>query len=103
MDQLAPFYDFSLEILDNHALLIAYNSVWYQDDICLMKEVIIKKLPAANTIESLVGADRESLRFSWRSHAFMLHFEYYSQSCWIEAESEPSHFLINDLMAVLNH
>jgi hypothetical protein len=40
--------------------------------------------------DKIIGADRENIRFSWKDCYFVLNFDYYSQSCWIEGQDSAS-------------
>lgn len=74
------------EVIEGKILLLSFDRYWDQDDIKQLKNHIITSLKTAEIIEVITGADRENTRFIWNKLNFMLNFECYSQSCWIEAE-----------------
>jgi hypothetical protein len=60
---------------------------WYQEDIPQLITNILVFLKGHDILESISGADRENCRFKWRTAYFIINFECYSQSCWIENET----------------
>jgi len=80
----------SVKLTDDYIVMIFWNSSWYQEDIDGLTALLIKHLEGAEITESILGADRVNVRFSYEHEYFVLNFEYYSQSCWIEAEVESS-------------
>jgi len=74
--------------------MIFWESYWYQEDVDGLTVILIKHLEGAEITERIIGADRINVRFSYKYRYFVLNFEYYSQSCWIEAEDGPSEAFI---------
>lgn len=73
------------DIIDAVILPIEFTPEWYQEDIPVLRSCIVKPLSSLKEVETLTGADRENTRFTYDNHEFMLNFECYSQSVWIEA------------------
>ncbi len=71
-------------------LTISFDDNWFQEDIETLIELVFKPLMPVNIQEKILGADRENIRFTWRQHYFILNFDYYSQSCWIEGQDDKS-------------
>ena len=67
-------------------LSITFAKVWYQEDISRLVEHLLLPIIPINIQEKNIGADREDIRFSWDNHFFVLNFDFYSQSCWIEGQ-----------------
>lgn len=75
--------------LEEQAILILFPNYFEQEDLTLLAEFVLKEADS-NLLEQLTGADRLTVRFSYQSAYFVLQFEVYSQSCWIEAEDKQS-------------
>ncbi|GAA6171442.1 hypothetical protein NBRC116592_11120 [Colwellia sp. KU-HH00111] len=86
------------EIID-----ILFNKSWYQEDINLLTKLLLNKVTASQIKETILGADRENIRFQYLDAEFVLNFDYYSQSCWIcpndEASQNKTHQLFERLKA----
>lgn len=74
----------------NNQIIIVFIDEWFQDDIQLLSQSILSKVIEHQLKEQILGADRENIRFTWQSYEFLLNFEYYSQSCWIDAHDPES-------------
>lgn len=81
-------------------LELRYQTSFDQDDIALLAEEIMGKLDDANLIEDVVGMDRVMFRFSVGDNVIQLHYEAYSQSCWIEIEGDDEK-VVNKIAAFL--
>ena len=44
---------------------------------------------------------QENIRFSWENHYFVLNFDCYSQSCWLEGQGSKSTESLANLYAAL--
>lgn len=84
-------------------LNVKYTIDWYQENI---NELIALLFLPANLItiqEKIIGADRENIRFTWDNYYFVLNFDYYSQSCWIEGQDSASTQQLTTIhLAILN-
>lgn len=67
-------------------LTIYFSQTWDQDDITILVEQLLAPHSGIKIQEHNLGADREDVRFSWDNHFFILNFDCYSQSCWIEGQ-----------------
>lgn len=67
-------------------LVLGFASQWSDEDIVTLATSLFDATKNASLTEKVQGADREYFRFIWQDHAFILHFEVYGQSCWIEPE-----------------
>jgi hypothetical protein len=79
----------SLTYQDDY-LNVKFNNDWYQDNISQLIELLFPPINPIIIQEKIIGADRENIRFSWNDCYFVLNFEYYSQSCWIEGQNNNS-------------
>ena len=84
----------SVKLTDDHIVMIIWQSYWHQEDIDTLTSTLIKHVEGAKITENVVGADRINIRFCYKKGDFILNFENYSQSCWIEAEDESSEVFI---------
>lgn len=80
---------------------ILFDNNWYQEDIKALRQPLLNKIKNHHIKEITQGADRESTRFTWLNTAFILHFDYYSQSCWFSAHDEISASKIQPLFDLL--
>ncbi len=78
-----------ISTIDNQ-ITITFNTEWFQEDIDIISQMILSKLPDKQLKEKIIGADRENLRFTCQAGEFILNFDYYSQSCWLSAHDEAS-------------
>ena len=71
-------------------LNVKFVNDWYQEDINEL--IVLLCLPIQPIViqDKIIGADRENIRFSWHDCYFVLNFDYYSQSCWIEGQDGAS-------------
>ncbi|MBU2895009.1 DUF3630 family protein [Colwellia sp. D2M02] len=97
MSKNNPFIITKAELFDNQ-LLFSYQKQWFQEDIETLSTDVFSKLAEFTIIEKIQGADRENIRFSWEKRHFILNFDCYSQSCWIEGGDQQSTELIPDLV-----
>ena len=80
----------SIRLLDD-VIVIHWQNTWYQEDIEDLLSVIVTLSNDFEIVEKLIGADRESMRVTWQQQFhFTLHFDFYSQSCWIDGEDNHS-------------
>lgn len=80
----------SVKVIGDDALMIVFKQIWNQENISDLTYIFFKYLNDAIKQDCAVGADRESIRFTWQQEHFILNFECYSQSCWIEVENTPN-------------
>ena len=90
----------SLTFQQDH-LNIIFKNEWYQEDIPQLIDLIISPKMVIVIQENNQGADREDVRFSWCEHYFVLNFDYYSQSCWIEGQDIVSTEHLSELHSVI--
>ncbi|NMP30636.1 DUF3630 family protein [Thalassotalea sp. M1531] len=64
------------------------------EDIQSLVNLVLNEVDGAKIIEHIPGADRYNVRFTVLASNFVLNFEVYSQSCWIELESGDGEELV---------
>ena len=94
--QLASIYT-----INKNSLQINFIDRWHQEDIKSLTSFILNHLKAHHVIEVISGADREYCRFEWQKDYFVLNFECYSESCWIENETTPNFTLLTSIKQCL--
>ena len=87
----------NMTMVEEGILSIIFVESWFQEEIDMLVGIVMARMIGSGIIEHLQGADRESIRFNWDGHFFVLNFEYYSQSCWIESESSQGQHLLTTL------
>ena len=77
-------------------LSVYFENDWYQENIAALITLLFSSIMPLTIQEKIIGADRENIRFSWQEHYFVLNFDYYSQSCWLEGlGSKSTEYLVN--------
>lgn len=88
---------------NNNLLLLKFSDFWDQEDIAHLASLFFSKLPQARQLEHIQGADREYYRFTFEGSYLILHFECYSNACWLEAEDQVQTDAIADIASQLGH
>jgi hypothetical protein len=57
----------------------------------------LRQAAAFEQIQAEQGADWVNIRFHYQQQPFCLHYEHYSESCWIDADSQVSLVLLSQL------
>ncbi|WP_138140218.1 DUF3630 family protein [Colwellia psychrerythraea] len=71
-------------------LNVTFKNDWCQENIATLIDLLFLPIMPVTMQEKIIGADRENIRFRWDNNNFVLNFDYYSQSCWIEGQDSPS-------------
>ncbi len=72
---------------EEDVIIITFEGMWYQEDTPHLQQRIFDLLGSIQVQEKIMGADRECTRFLWqKTFCLLLHFDYYSQSCWFESQ-----------------
>jgi nicotinamidase-related amidase len=87
---------------ENQQITVFFNQSWFQEDIASLHQLLLKKIPNHCVKESIMGADRESVRLQWRDTEFMLNFDCYSQSCWFDTQEPDKVIETEDLFDLLS-
>ena len=95
MQQLTNIDQF---VLNDSYILVHFNNLFEQENIDVFQVNLLESFSDSSVIERYEGADRVSFRLKINSLYCVLHFEVYSQSCWLEAEAEGD----NEKLAVLH-
>ena len=90
----------SLTYQADHLSVYCEND-WYQENIAALITLLLSPIMPVTMQEKIIGADRENIRFSWQEHYFVLNFDYYSQSCWLEGRGSKSTESLANLYAEL--
>jgi len=91
----------SINLIDEK-IIIYFEKNWFQEDIIELRQLLLDKIPNHQIKEIIQGADRENIRFLWLNAEFMLNFDYYSQSCWLNAHDEISTSKIQPLFSLIS-
>lgn len=75
----------SINLVDNQ-ITVLFNQHWFQENIITLRELLLNNIPDLCIKEVIIGADRENVRFQWLGVEFTLSFDFYSQSCWFDAQ-----------------
>lgn len=80
---------------DKPFILISFQVPWDQDDIRDLITCVFNCIGKGQVIEHALGADLETVHFRLDNDDYLLNFEVYSQSCWLEVvNQEDSHALL---------
>ena len=84
-------------------LSIYFENEWYQENIEALITLLLSPIMPVTIQEKIIGADRENIRFSWQNYYFVLNFDCYSQSCWLEGQGSKSTEYLAHLYAELEN
>jgi len=94
----------TINLTDENVVMVVWESYWYQEDTDELTKIVFDILGGVTTTENIRGADRTNVRFVYKAGNFLLNFECYSQSCWLEAEDELSRdFLVEIVKGMSSH
>lgn len=90
----------SINLVDEQ-ITILFKTSWFQEDIIVLRQLLLDKIPNHLVKEITLGADKENIHFLWLKAEFVLNFDYYSQSCWFSAQDNVSILAIPPLFNLL--
>lgn len=61
----------------------------------------LKSVPQLSQLQAEQGLDWLHIRFYFHNAAFALHYEHYSDSCWVDADNATAAVLLSDLASLL--
>jgi len=101
LDQL--IVNFTVKVKENFQQVIVFSCEpqWQQEDITVIAKIITEQHAGLSVKEANRGLDRESYLVTDGNADYWLHFEYYSQSIWIESLSEHTVHHIESLFKTL--
>ncbi len=73
--------------LVDEKIIVLFNHYWVQEDVNTLSKLILNPIANITIKETIIGADIENIRFHWLESEFILSFECYSQSCWLELQN----------------
>jgi hypothetical protein len=88
--------------LEDEQITVLFNQHWFQEDINTLHKLLLKNNSNIAIKEVIIGADRENIRFHWLDTEFILNFECYSQSCWLEMQQPRDISKTRDLFNLLS-
>ena len=65
-------------------ITVLFNQHWFQEDITILRQLLLSDITDLCIKEVVIGADLENVRFQWLNTEFTVSFDYYSQSCWFD-------------------
>ncbi|TYK66521.1 DUF3630 family protein [Colwellia echini] len=102
MQQLTPKQGIESITYQQDHLNILFAQNWYQEDITELSKLVFLPVEPVIIKEQNFGADREDIRFNWNENYFVLNFDFYSQSCWIEGQDSAATECLNLLYTAIN-
>ena len=61
----------------------------------------LKAIPDLTQVQAEQGLDWLHIRFYFQNAAFALHYEHYSDSCWVDTDNTTAAVLLSDLASLL--
>lgn len=61
----------------------------------------LQNMPQLSQLQAEQGLDWLQIRFYFCNAVFALHYEHYSDSCWVEADNAAGAVLLSDLASLL--
>jgi len=98
--KMSPIAIQSINLVNNQ-ITVLFNQHWFQEDITKLRQLLLNNVSNLCIKEIIIGADLENFRFHWLDNEFILNFDYYSQSCWIETQAAHSLTKIQTLFTLL--
>ena len=74
-----------------------FEQSFEQEDIAQLNAKLVTHFPQAQVLETYLGADRVSYRMQVHEQYWVIHYEVYSQSCWLESEYETTEVELKSL------
>ena len=62
----------------------------------------LQQFPELSQLQAEQGLDWLHIRFYFHNAAFALHYEHYSDSCWVDADNATAAVLLSDLSSLLS-
>lgn len=91
-------FAFSAVLQGDDHLDIRFNRDFDEEDFECLTQLVLAQLAQVTILEKIPGADRHNVRFraqvAQEYGYFIVNFEVYSQSCWLEAESDGEQVLL---------
>ncbi len=87
--------------LVDEKITVLFNNYWVQEDVNTLSKLLLNTVSNITIKETIIGADRENIRFHWLDSEFILNFECYSQSCWLELQNSQSTSNIHNFFNLL--
>lgn len=91
----------STQRVADNALSIEFDSPWMMDDLSPFIDHVINVCGITTVNEVILGADLHCVRFTYEEDVFLLQFEEYSQSSWIETETPEGEVHLMTLESLL--
>ena len=82
-------------------ITLVFNREFDDQDFPDMLNLLIRQLSGAEVVELIEGADQQAIRIRYQSEVFVLHFECYSQSCWLAAEIPNNEDLLTNIFNLI--
>ncbi|MBL4764496.1 MAG: DUF3630 family protein [Colwellia sp.] len=76
--------------LVNNQITVLFEQHWFQEDITKLRQLLLSNVSSLCIKDIVIGADLENVRFQWLDTEFIINFDYYSQSCWIDTQDSYS-------------
>lgn len=77
----------STQRVAENALSIEFDLPWMMDNLSPFIDHVLNACGITVVNEVILGADLHCVRFTYKEDVFLLQFEEYSQSSWIESET----------------
>lgn len=86
---------FKIELTEQQTIIFRFEQYWESEEIVDLQSQITRMITDIDEVEQVQGADRQYLRFSWQGYSYILQFESYGQSCWLESDAANEAEAIN--------
>ncbi|NQY87236.1 MAG: DUF3630 domain-containing protein [Colwellia sp.] len=87
--------------LVNNQITVLFEQHWFQEDITKLRQLLLSNVSSLCIKDIVIGADLENVRFQWLDTEFIINFDYYSQSCWIDTQDPLSIAITHSLFKLL--
>ena len=83
-------------------LYFSFEQMFEEENYLQFTQAITDKWLNTRIIEHVLGADRVNIRIEYKGLIYVLNFEFYSQSCWLESEAPAPISNLEIILSQLN-
>ncbi|UUO23655.1 DUF3630 family protein [Colwellia sp. M166] len=90
-----------IEEVNSRVLQFQFNVEWTMDNTAVIIDYLVQMI-AAKVMETIQGADLHCVRIHYGVSEFLLNFEEYSHSCWLECATEQDILGLSEIKLILS-
>lgn len=87
--------------LTEAVIVFEYINNWHEGNVEQTLSNLAHDYDDLALLETVIGADRQSVRIEWQQYQYTLHIEHYSESVWLEPLDEQAQAKLSTLHTYL--